>query len=294
MIVKSFLMAACFACAVGPVYAQKPSEELIAYRKSHSISPNELVVEGDSAPYYSRQATEEGLSVKVDVGFDGCQAPIRCARPSWSLSGTFTTVEQWEEVKAHALRMSGQKPPKEVVLDSIGGNVQTALMVADYILSVGSDTIVQDVGSCVSACVYVLSAGIYRTIGPWAFIAVHQQNVSKGRFSNLPAKAAAMKKYLDSPDGDRPFPLRDVIKVIDEDTSGVQRVDGQLVYIFLLSGVSPALLRLATDAEHTATFSSMKVIAHSCALALQLDNSQMKNSALPVKEILTICDVKWW
>lgn len=65
-------------------------------------------------------------------------------------------------------------PPKRIWLRSPGGSVSDALDIGRAVREAGISTAMGAVDICLSACPYVLAAGIERTVHPDAWVGVHQ------------------------------------------------------------------------------------------------------------------------
>ncbi|MDS9468822.1 ATP-dependent Clp protease proteolytic subunit [Paracoccus sp. MBLB3053] len=75
--------------------------------------------------------------------------------------------------------------PGLVTLDSSGGSVSDALAIGDTIRSAGYRTKVEAGAVCLSACPYILAAGVERSAAPGAVVGVHQSYFGKNTL--LPA-----------------------------------------------------------------------------------------------------------
>ncbi|AUH66759.1 COG3904 family protein [Paracoccus zhejiangensis] len=90
-----------------------------------------------------------------------------------------------------------------VSLDSSGGSVSDALAIGRTIRAAGFDTVVEDGAVCLSACPYLLAAGVNRRVEPGGFVGVHQHYFGKNTMlpaflavSDLQRAQASVMVYL--------------------------------------------------------------------------------------------------
>jgi hypothetical protein len=99
-----------------------------------------------------------------------------------------------------ALRIASASAPRTLILSSPGGNLEGALQAGEAVRRLGLQTSVGGLtvnssgqreltrGVCGSACVFILMAGVTRTIRPGSLVAVHSPQVAvtaAGRRYNL-------------------------------------------------------------------------------------------------------------
>ncbi|MFP4240260.1 MAG: ATP-dependent Clp protease proteolytic subunit [Rhodosalinus sp.] len=107
-------------------------------------------------------------------------------------------------------------PPRVIALDSPGGSVADALAIGERMRALGVETEVAAEAVCLSACPYLLAAGVERRVHPRALVGVHQHYF--GENTLLPAFIAV------------------------ED---IQRGQGEVMGYLIAMGVDPALMRPA-------------------------------------------------
>jgi hypothetical protein len=254
----------------------------LALRQAQSVNPTMLnLTLAKLHPLQSPQALAATASMVVEA----CE-PTPC-RPVWRLSGNFTSQSIQEFNRALALYT---QPPRLIVLDSTGGNVASALSLARYIQEKGIDTSVEDAGTCLSACVYVLSAGKHRTLGKWSLVGVHQQN---NTLYTVPGdiQATGQDAITAHLDAQAQVSHADMINRIDQATNDVLRVNGEWLMLLVRSGVSPVLMAYASKGRHTVLNSNMVLIHHACAQALRLD-TQASETPWQLDDILAQCEPK--
>ena len=106
--------------------------------------------------------------------------------------------------------------PTRVQLHSTGGSVQDALRIGSRIRAEGAGTEMLEGEVCLSACPYILAAGVERLVHPDAFVGVHQHYF--GENTALPAFLAV------------------------ED---IQRGQGEVMAYLIEMGIDPALMQHA-------------------------------------------------
>ena len=106
--------------------------------------------------------------------------------------------------------------PQVIALDSPGGSVADALAIGERMRALGVETEVAAEAICLSACPYLLAAGVERRAHPRALVGVHQHYF--GENTLLPAFIAV------------------------ED---IQRGQGEVMGYLIAMGVDPALMRPA-------------------------------------------------
>lgn len=150
------------------------------------------------------------------------------------------------------------------------------------------DTEVDDDGACVSACVYVLSAGHRRTVGKWAVVAVHQQNTTSSLIPE-PIRAQGepgIRRHLQA-QPDVPAPM--ALARMDYASDLIQRSTGWWVAQTLRTGVSPMIVTYATMAAFPVSGGTILPLTHSCMVALGLDNQAGVGPA-PLTDITRHCE----
>lgn len=240
------------------------------WRQAHSLSITELTFPetGTITPYYSQAAQAPELSIEV---VDDCPANDQTCLATWRVSGTFTTAAKTKAVVEQALETMGDRDIGRIVLDSQGGGVEAAMWLATVVELAGIDTEVDDDGTCMSACVYVLGAGKRRSIGKWAVVAVHQQNASE---SLVPPPVLAkgeteIKRHIQAlPD----VPATTFVARMDLTADLIQKSMGWWVAQTVRTGVSPILVSYASTASFPVTGGTILPLPHSCLVALRLDN----------------------
>lgn len=251
----------------------------MAWRQQLSTSAQELVLPLGTGldALQSERAKTSGTTIEVVP----C-TPAPC-RPEWRLSGSLTVTSLSQAFEA-AHEASNGEPPARLVLDSRGGSALAGLDLAQVVLEWGVDTVVEDEGTCLSACVFVLSAGRTRTIGKWALVGVHQLNTTR---TKLP-EAVAADDYLAGEAGQAAITQADALGLVDQGTREVQRHTGRWITYLLDAGVSPAIVSYASLADQSVRTSHMFVVRHSCARALRLDG-QVGEAPAPLGEIRDQC-----
>ncbi len=78
-----------------------------------------------------------------------------------------------------------ESPPARVALHSVGGSVDDALAIGRFLRAAGVGTEVPAGRVCLSACPYILAAGVTRSVGDGAAVGVHQHY--HGESAMLPA-----------------------------------------------------------------------------------------------------------
>lgn len=81
--------------------------------------------------------------------------------------------------------MTGREAPQTVFLNSPGGSVVDALLIGRQIRDLGANTTMSAADICLSACPYLLAAGVERTVSIDAMVGVHQHFF--GQNTALPA-----------------------------------------------------------------------------------------------------------
>lgn len=176
------------------------------------------------------------------------------------------------------MKQSRNIPPRQITLNSLGGNIPSALNLGLYVRAHKIDLKVEDGDSCLSACVYLLLSGERREVGKWALIGVHQQRTSVD---------LAQEKGQRSP---REFLRRDVLRRVDDDVFLVQQTNGIWIDTVLRSGISPALLSYAFKTQNSTNSNQMHVISHACSAVLGLDNQTVPSARSDViEDIRRIC-----
>lgn len=250
-------------------------------RRQVSISAQELVL--PKGTNLDALQSERARTSRTIIEVVPC-SPAPC-RPEWRLHGSLTATSLSHAFEA-AHEASNGVPPERLVLDSRGGSALAGLDLAQRVLEWGVDTVVEDDGTCLSACVFVLSVGRNRKIGKWALVGVHQLNTTR---TKLP-EAVAADDFLASAAGLTPIPQADVLDMIDQDTREVQRHTGRWIMYLLDAGVSPAIVSYASLADQSwrTSHSQMFVVHHSCARALRLDG-HVDEAPAPLGEIRNQC-----
>lgn len=270
------LVAAVLGLALaGSVWAQ----DHMVLRKQVSAHPGELVlpIGTELDALQSARAQTSGTTIEVVP----C-TPVPC-RPEWRLHGSLTVTSLSQAFRA-ANEASGGLPPARIVLDSRGGSALAGLDLAQVVLDWGVDTAVEDNGTCLSACVYILSAGRNRTIGKWALVGVHQLNTTRTKLPD----AMAADDYLASEAGLTPMSQAEALNLVDQGTREVQRHTGRWITYLLDAGVSPAIVSYASMADQTIRHSHMYVLRYRCARALRLD-AQVDDTPWQSDEIQAVC-----
>lgn len=93
---------------------------------------------------------------------------------------------------------------RRVMLDSSGGSVADALAIGRTIRTAGYDTVIENGAVCLSACPYVLAAGMSRTAAAGGVVGVHQHYFGKNTMlpafmavSDVQRAQASVMDYLD-------------------------------------------------------------------------------------------------
>ena len=101
--------------------------------------------------------------------------------------------------------MDSAQTPQAVYLNSPGGSVTDALAIGQRIRDMGAETAMSDADVCLSACPYILAAGITRDIPEGAWVGVHQhffgQNTALPAFlavEDIQRGQGAVMTYLDA------------------------------------------------------------------------------------------------
>lgn len=290
-----FIISILILLACG-IMAHPAQAKDLEWRKQRSLSATELVVPADEDPdgYYSEASTARTVSIRIEeacpVDSGGGSDP-EC-RPVWRLSGTFTTTNALKAQVAQALTESGLRVPRKIILDSQGGGVEPAMWLASSIEQDGVDTEVEDGGTCVSSCVYVLSAGVNRKVGKWALVAVHQQNSSLGFVpeSIRSQGSEAVSSFLE--DNATTLTIPEVVARIDYVTHHIQHSLGAWVSLMVRTGVSPVLAAYASVTPNPIRDGALLSLSHSCMRALRLDN-QADTSPWTREEIAWKCEVEY-
>lgn len=265
-----------------------PAEQALALRHSMSLASDQLRLPlvDNLDPYQSDAAMAPYTSIEVvPCGSADC-------RPVWRLSGVLVPWQEFEKVLLRAQGRSPGQAPLKIVLDSMGGDVGTALWLSEYVFDRGVATEVEAGGSCLSACVHVLSSSKNRSVDPWALVGVHQQNVTKSGALPVSVNAAdrgAVKAYLEGEGTQPTVPRTVLVESLERAARGIQVNDAKWLVRLMHSGVSPALMVYAGGTPHTLLQSSLFVVNHGCAQALRLDN-QGNEGAWVLEEVIAHCD----
>lgn len=102
-------------------------------------------------------------------------------RPTLSLTGA---IEAGDAARLDEYLATSQSP-EVVYLNSPGGSVSDALAIGDTLRARGVDTAMSGADVCLSACPYILAAGVTRAIPDGAWVGVHQHYF--GENTALPA-----------------------------------------------------------------------------------------------------------
>lgn len=255
------------ALLVGWMFTGFCSAADLSWLKAHSASPDELVLPARAPlnPYFSTAATGPFHIVVEPCPSSGCSSGR-----VWDIAGAFESLERAKQAWATALE---QGAPGRLRLDSDGGNTEVGLYLAKQVWVHQLDVEVPSGSACVSACVYVLTAGRQRTVGPWAMVGVHQQNNTKGwvaqqqglSVNDVDASALAASPAV--------FNLGTVVTRIDQATAGDQEMDGFWAYLMVTRDVSPLLLYKASLNTQTLARSHMGMVTQTCAILFNLDNT---------------------
>lgn len=272
------MIALLFGVSAGTVQATH-----LEWIKSHSGEKSMLVLPPGALldPYLSPAATgaftidTHCIQIQPGCGSNGISS-------QWHVSGK---IPAWKEVKKAWDQALLTSTPTGLVLDSEGGNVAGGIFLMAQALKNNLRVEVPNGASCVSACVYVLTAGATRTVGPWALVGVHQQNHTKymtpqdliGLSSSQSAEQVGVGSRLEQQ-----------IAMIDEVSTSNQVADGYWVKVMVLRQVSPLLLMYTASAPQTYHVSSLRQLKQPCVQALGLDNS---NPDVPSssKDVLRVC-----
>lgn len=139
--------------------------------------------------------------------FDPAQLPVREASPNtsplpntadmpsrllfesviWDGRETLTMTGTIEAGDAERLTeyLARATPPEVVFISSPGGSVSDALAIGVRLRDMAVETAMSDADVCLSACPYILAAGVSRTIPDGAWVGVHQHFF--GQNTALPA-----------------------------------------------------------------------------------------------------------
>lgn len=102
--------------------------------------------------------------------------------PALALTGA---IEAGSAARLAAYLDALPEPPATVTLHSPGGSVADALAIGRRLRAAGADTFLRPGAACLSACPYVLAAGVERTVSRAAMVGVHQHFF--GRSTVVPA-----------------------------------------------------------------------------------------------------------
>ena len=136
-----------------------------------------------------------------------------------------------------------------VELNSPGGSLEAAMMIARYIRENGLATHVGDRGTCASACLLVLQAGVERSAGEDAVLIVHEATNAVGHFSPFVTRA-----YVDSmvAYGASPLFAQEILPIVERVLPASQARDlGIVQRVTRVSGLAeppPERIRLADEA----------------------------------------------
>lgn len=200
----------------------------------------------------------------------------------WHVSGELPSAAVAKSAWDQALKTG---TPKTLVLDSEGGNVGGAFFLMARAIEDHLDVEVPAGGSCVSACVYVLTGGEQRRVSAWALIGVHRQNQSK-YFVPKTLDQASGKPRGGTPNDTA---LNAKLQAIDQVSTSAQMVDAYWGKAMALRQVSPLLLMYAASAEQSHVTSNLRVLTQACAKSLNLDNTRTANDAPSAGRALTVC-----
>lgn len=268
-----FHAGACLALIACGLGFQPAHADDLQWRKERSLSSTELVVpvSENADRYYSKASQERTLSIRVEEPCPEMAQSPEC-KPVWRVSGTFTTTNDLKAQVAKALTEGHLQVPRKVILDSQGGGVEPAMWLATSLERDRVDTEVEDRGTCVSSCVYVLSAGVNRKVGKWALVAVHQQNSSFGLVpeSIRSQGSDAISSFLEGHTGTLTIP--EVVARIDYVTHHIQQSLGAWLALMVRTGVSPVLAAYASVTPNPIRDGALLSLSHSCMRALRLDN----------------------
>lgn len=102
------------------------------------------------------------------------------AEAGWALRGTVAPGDA-----ARIVPSIEREAPRRISLNSPGGSVEDALQIGRAIRAAGAETAVEAAAICLSACPYLLAAGVERSVAEGAAVGVHQHYF--GESSVLPA-----------------------------------------------------------------------------------------------------------
>jgi hypothetical protein len=242
----------------------------VDWRKQHSESTNELVVpKGASlSAYQSPEALfPETRVVVLPCSKQPCRLMIRISGvlDSSLMEKMNAALSDFPDVKGGLL-----------VLDSAGGKAGAGLGLAEWVAMKEWDTQVEDGGTCLSACVYALSAGRIRTVGAWALVGVHQLNITQ--------------KYVETSHG---LPEKESVDErldrLDLEAQAIQSLDRRWLLGLVRANVSPILMVYALGAVSSRKESFMFLVNSTCARALNLDN-RFNEPAKTLNEVALRCE----
>lgn len=100
-----------------------------------------------------------------------CERPPSGCRPAVKAKGT--VMGNTPAVLRAYMDAHREAPPQVLVLDSIGGVFNSAIVAGLMVRHYGLDTAVDDGAVCESACFYVFLGGVQRTVRTQGLLAVH-------------------------------------------------------------------------------------------------------------------------
>ena len=168
------------------------AQDTLAMRQHASTDRNQLVLPANTTMSKMSDAASRAQGISIDVVLS-C-APSQECHYTWELSGTFISLEQAQAVVAAASKESTSTTPHLLRLNSDGGHTGAAMWLAKYVHDNKINTAVNNAATCLSACVYVLTAGTQRQIEPWALVGVHQHNEETGSFDPTPSVGVASSR----------------------------------------------------------------------------------------------------
>ena len=265
------------------------AQNTLALRQYKSTDPAQLVLPPNTTmnTLSDDASRQSGIDIAVVLS---CAAQSDCVH-TWELSGTFTSLEATQAAVVQAVKSSDQKPPHAIRLNSDGGHTGGAMWLAKYVQNNKINVTVGDTDTCLSACVYVLTAGHKRRIDPWALVGVHQHNASRPRFGKCVQPITDASSPLLPVAGPQClFDGPTSVQHMDEASDHIQQSAAQWLRLMMLNDVHPALLfyALSTNHQFSERASTMRVLNQTCAQALNLDNTKAKTPDL--NTVVAQCD----
>ena len=102
------------------------------------------------------------LTVLVNIAH-GAQIRIKAARPdlvSVELIGEIQPADAEALKRLIDPRISSANKLRWIYLNSVGGDVATAMKIGRYLRALEFDTIVEDNARCLSSCVFIFASGL--------------------------------------------------------------------------------------------------------------------------------------